>query len=456
MLTNEVQQLLVASVDGELSPRQQEAASRLLKKSAEARDFVRQLQGDVAALRALPRRQLGPEFSQKLLGAIGERVRSEVSNEWADITREQTPPTTLQSPRDRGRLFPAWIGITAAAAVLLLGVGAALYFYNLPDHQPMLAVAKNDLTRPEKSADGGSVITHQETLPAPAKDTQPQSRIAAPTDIPKNDDKPIVAEQRPILEFTSEADVAMETEPTSRLELFKQLERIGFSVTFTLRELDQPQVQERLKETLKDDKAFHLDLTCPTTAKGLDRLQGIFQAKGVQLLIDKAALTRWKKGLKTHYAVYSEDLTPEELMAILQALRADDKKDKKADPKQHFDKISINHLTPANRNEICALLGMDPRTMTVKPKGPLGVDLTQPLSKKTEEQVAESLAGKGTPRPEPGKPIVPKGPDRFALVLSYNPVRISPASSKEIKQFLATRPGQRAGALQILLVLRGS
>jgi len=70
--------------------------------------------------------------------------------------------------------------------------------------------------------------------------------------------------------------------------------------------------------------------------------------------------------------------------------------------------------------------------------------------------VADALAGKGTPRPEPGKAPSPKAPDRLALVLSYNPVRAAPTSSKEIKQFLATRPGQRPGAVQVLLVLRGS
>jgi hypothetical protein len=445
MLTNEVQQLLVAYVDSELSPRQRETVSRLLKKSAEARDFVHQLEEDAAAIRALPRRQLRTDFPQKVLDAIGERL----NREWAEMAREHSPLTAHHS-----RLYPARVGIAAAACVLLaLGIGATIYYYTLPEYQQKQAVAKNDLTRQEKPADGGSVVKLKDTSPNPATDTQLQPRLAPPPDITKRDDKPIVARNQPILEFTSETEVTLETEPTSRLELFKQVEPIGFSLVFTLRQLEQPEIQERLKETLKDNKAFHLDLTCPTTAKGLDRLQGIFEAKGVKLLIDKAALTRWQKGLKTHYAFYTEDLTPEELTAILQALRTDDKK---ADPKQRFNKIVINHLTPANRNEICTLLGVDPRITAAKPKGPLGVDLTQPLSKKTEEQVAESLAGKGTPRPEPGKPIVPKGPDRFALVLSYNPVRIPPASSKEIKQFLATRPGQRPGAVQILLVLRGS
>jgi hypothetical protein len=438
VLSEQDRQLLTAYVDGELSARQQQSASRLLEHSAEAQEFIRQLQADAATLRSLPRRQLGPEFSEKVLATIDER--------W--MFGPHRPRLA------RGSVYSGWIGLAAAAAVLfVVGTGVTLYFYSLPQHQQKIAVAKNDPIRPAKSSDAGAVAKEKTISPVPTKEKQSQPESSGFPEVAENDDKPMPAANPPILEFTAAADVAIETEPTRRLEVFKELEQAGFALRLTLRDLDQPRLQERLRETLKDDKAFHLDLACPSTAKGLDRIQAVFQAKGVKLLIDKAALTRWKKGLKTHYALYSEDLTPEELTVILQALGADDRK---ANPEQRFNKIVINHLGSANRSEICTLLGVDPHTMAAKPKGPLGVDITQPLSKKTEEQLADFLSGKGTPRPEPGKAVAPKGPERLALILSYNPVRVSPASSKEVKQFLATRPGQRPGAVQILLVLRGS
>ena len=438
MLSDQVRQLLATYVDGELPARQRDAASRLLEQSAEAREFVRQLEADAAALRRLPRRQLGPEFPQKVLSVIDDRRLH----------------GARRAKLARSPVYPAWIGVAAAAAVLfVVGVGATLYFYSLPEHKQKVAVARNDTNQSAKTSDLRTPRKEKENSPAPTKEKSAPPESSAAKDVAENGDKSIPAANQPVLEFTADANVAMETAPTRRLEVFKELEQVELALSLTLRDLDQPRLQERLRETLKDDKAFHLDLTCPSTAKGLGRLQAVFQAKGVKLLIDKAALTRWQKGLKTHYALYSEDVTPEELTAILQTLGADDKK---ADPKQRFNKIIINHLTPANRGEICTLLGVDPRNMAAKPKGPLGVDITQPLSKKTEEQLADSLAGKGTPRPEPGKAAAPKGPDRVALILSYNPVRISPASSKEVKQFLSTRPGQRPGALQILLVLRGS
>jgi hypothetical protein len=438
MLSDQVRQLLSAYVDGELSARQREAATRLLEQYAEAREFLRQLEADAAALRRLPHRRLGPEFPQKILDRIGDHR----------LHRER------RARLARSPAYPTWVGAAAAAAVLfVVGVGTTIYLYSLPQHQQKVASAKNDADRPTKSANVGAVVKEKENSSPPAKE---KTTLPEPTPfgkIPSEYDKPIAPDNQPILEFTTDANIAMETEPTSRLEVFKELEQVELALRFTLRDLDQSRLQERLNQTWKEDKAFHLDLVCPSTAKGLDRLQAVFQAKGVKLLIDKAALTRWQKGLKTHYAVYSEDITPEELTSILQTLGADDKK---ADPKERFNRIIVNHLTPANRSQMGRLLGVDPDKLASKPKGPLGVDITQPLSKKTEQQLADSLAGKGVPRPELGKAVAPKGPDRVAIILSYNPVRISPSSSKEVKQFLATRPSQRPGAVQILLVLRGN
>lgn len=452
MLSDHVRQLLTTYVDGEMPARQREAATRLLDLSAEARAFVRQLEADAAALRRLPRRELGPDFSKIILSAIGNRR-----------------PSGFQYRRfGQAPVYPAWIGVAAAAAVLIVvGVGAGIYHFTFADRSrndeskklltksDQVVVAKSESTRPEHSTNTALDEDRKSGNPS-AVENQSTPSSSTPPHAADITDTPVIAEKQPILEFTADADIAVDASPTRRLEVFKELEQVKLALSLTLRELDQPRVQERLRDKLKEDTAFQFDLSCPANAKGLDRLEAAFQTHGVKLLIDKAALTRWKKGLKTHYAFYSDDLTSEELTRILQALGADDKK---ADPKQRFNKIIINHLTPANQKELCGLLGAHPRSMSAKaapPKGPLGVDPTQPLSKKTEEQVADALAGKGTPRPAPGKAPAPKAPDRLALVLSYNPVRAAPTSSKEIKEFLATRPGQRPGAVQVLLVLRGS
>jgi hypothetical protein len=437
MISDRVRQLLTAYVDGELPAQAQEAASRLLEQSPEAQAFVRQLESDAAALRRLPRHRLGEDFSEKVMHTIGrDRLRR------------------------RARLFhtsvyPTWIGVASAAAVLfVVGVGAALYFYQVPARQDDLVIAKNDKTPAENPRDNLAKIERKSAGSASGKDEQATSN-SLPQPAGEKSDTPALAEKLPVLEFTPDADIATDTIPTQRFEVFNELEQVKLALNLTLRDLDLPRVQEKLRNKLKEDTAFQLDLSCPASAKGLDRLEAAFQARGVKLVIDKAALTRWKKGLKTHYAFYSKDLTSEELTSILQTLGADDQK---VDPSLRFNNIIINHLTPANQKQISTLLGVDSRSPPandVPSKGPLGVDITKPISKKTEDQVADALAGKGPPRPEPGKRSQSKAPERLALVLSYNPVRAAPTTSKEIKQFLADCPGQRTGAVQVLLVLRG-
>jgi hypothetical protein len=93
--------------------------------------------------------------------------------------------------------------------------------------------------------------------------------------------------------------------------------------------------------------------------------------------------------------------------------------------------------------------------MPAKPKTPLGVDIRQPIANGTVAQVSQSLAGQGTPRPEPGKPATSKPPERLALVVPYPPGRPKPGSSKEIKQFLDSRKECPPGTVQVFLVLRG-
>src|SRR5262245_29890311 len=114
MLPERYSQLLTAFVDGELSQRQRKAVLRLLRRSAEARALLRQLQADAAALRNLPRLHLGPEFADRLMLTVRTgRLRP-----------AQHPPAA-PSPRP----LPAWVGVGMAASVLLLvGFGSYLYF----------------------------------------------------------------------------------------------------------------------------------------------------------------------------------------------------------------------------------------------------------------------------------------------------------------------------------------
>src|SRR6476469_3787745 len=102
MLSDQLRQLLTAYVDGELTNRQRKAVQRLLRRSPEARALLRRLQEDARRLHALPRHQLGEEFTARVLRAVRQRQ--------AERRRR---------PAAREATFPVWAGFAAAAAVLL-------------------------------------------------------------------------------------------------------------------------------------------------------------------------------------------------------------------------------------------------------------------------------------------------------------------------------------------------
>src|SRR5713226_4046227 len=105
MLADRYHALLTAYVDGELGARQRKAVLRLLRRSAEARVLLRQLQDDAAALRRLPRRRLGEEFPSLVLQVVRDR---------------RLHPGRPALPRLQPRSVPAWVGVALAASILLL------------------------------------------------------------------------------------------------------------------------------------------------------------------------------------------------------------------------------------------------------------------------------------------------------------------------------------------------
>jgi anti-sigma factor RsiW len=457
MLPERVAQLLTAYIDGELNERQRQAAERLVGQSAEARALLQQLREDAKALRQLPRRKLDDDFSQRVLRAISEqrpnagRIFSAQGESWEGIGAGQGRGARFAERTG----YPTWVGVAAAAAVLLVAVLSSYFYFMLasPSKKDALPVAKNEPAAPEKAPEVARTNQAKHSANPPSEAPKPvEPEESAAVHNVKNEKSP-VAETPPSGDRIEDSDPAVDATPTPRLEVFKKLDEVNLALALPLGDLDRPRQQERLRERLKEDTAFHLDVVCSETARGLERLEAAFKAQGIKLTVDQAAQNRWKRGLKTNYALYSEDVTAEELTKILQQLGNEEKK---AGPKRRFDQVIIHHLTPSNQKELCTLLGVDPKTIPAKSKTPLGVDIRKPLSESTAEQVADSLAGKGTPRPKPGEPVEVKKPLRQALVLSYNPLRVRPSSSKEIKSFLDSRQDRRAGTLQILLVLRGS
>ena len=116
MLSSEEQELLTAYVDGELSGPKRRLVARLLRRSAEARTLLRDLQGDSRELRAMPTLRAPVDLSSRILRRI-----------------EAAPRPVLRVPRRAAPVrFPLYRGLAAAAAVLLL-VGLGSFFLHPTD-----------------------------------------------------------------------------------------------------------------------------------------------------------------------------------------------------------------------------------------------------------------------------------------------------------------------------------
>src|SRR5438034_245248 len=117
MLEPHYQELLTAFVDGELSARQRRFVARLLRRSGEARLLLRQLQDDARQVRTLSSRSIPVDVTGSVLATIHQR-------KLRPTLRPRVPPVPT---------FPAWTGMAAAAAVLLIvGVGSFLHSSRAP------------------------------------------------------------------------------------------------------------------------------------------------------------------------------------------------------------------------------------------------------------------------------------------------------------------------------------
>ncbi len=446
MLDERYRQLLSAYVDGELTPRQRAETLRLLNQSPEARELLRKLQQDATALRQLPRRKVNRDLATPVLQIIAER--------------RLKPGRRRRAVTERGSWnLPAWAGFSAAAAALLLvAVGSYFYFAAAFNEKPDNAalVQRQKTQQPETTPKEQSTPSRQESqamvaaksaepelIPSPALETEPKQPTA-------------VAEVE--TSRTPDSAILAAPDPVAGMEMF-QAAKVTAPQIFKLMDLEQTTARQRLLETLQKESAYRMESPCKDSIKAFDRLKTALAAHGIGLIVDHTAQARLGVPAqlarrRTHFVVYLENVTPDELASLLQHAAGEDRKaeaKKKGDGQ--LDAVVLNPLTDADRQELCRLLGVKGSKLPDPPSGPLGVDLHKPVSEKTGDQIANALAGKAAmPRPEPGKTTA-KPPDRLALVLPYNPVRPRPDSA-EIKRFLASRKPARPGTVEVLLVLR--
>ncbi|MBL8796214.1 MAG: zf-HC2 domain-containing protein, partial [Planctomycetia bacterium] len=377
MLPERVTQLLTAYVDGELSARERRAVGRLLRKSPEARAMLHQMKQDSMVLRKLPRKKTQLDLSGSVMGTISLR----------NIQLPKIENPVPLSPKPVVRRRPFWLKVTAAA-VLLCAVGLASYFVvSFVLHGSGHATAPEP-TNPDdpRHRQGNS----EADVPAPVITVlhEPEGSPVGKND--RNDERLRLGHIRPPA-FVQSTPRLMQILP--------------------LRDLEQTSRLNALTQEFSQDDATRLDLFCLTdTSRALERLQAVFKANNVNLRIDGYAQARMKQKLKTNLAIYSEELTPEELAALLHQLATDDKKPGNG----NFDKLTVTPTTPP---ELARVLGGEPGFFQQPERtGPLGVDLTQDVSSKTGSHIVQALTGKGTRRPTANTAPDPNTPRQAVLV----------------------------------------
>src|SRR5207245_2772328 len=129
---------------------------------------------------------------------------------------------------------------------------------------------------------------------------------------------------------------------------------------FKVRELDQDASRRRLLEELGKDSAFRVELPCRNATRAFERLQAVGRGQSFTFVIDPAAQGRLKAPqLRTHYALFLEDLTADELAHLLGQVGAEDRKGlAKRPPDIQFDRAVVSRMNRGDRKELTDLLGI--------------------------------------------------------------------------------------------------
>jgi hypothetical protein len=429
MLSESDRQLLTAAVDGELGARQVRQMQKLLHRSPEARQLLDQLRQVAHQLRHLPRVPSDPALSDSVLQTIGAR---------------RLHPRTTAVTR---KFLPSWAGYAAAAAVFL-AVSAASYvlFAHALDQRGSNPAGDNAALTPSPQPDAPppeliakSPATDEPEMLAVLPTAEPTPVVKRPPDEPNpTPPQPDQPKENPVLTYPA----------TDLVEL--RFVDIAAPLIVKTHELDQAKARDAVLAELNKAAAFRIEFPCRNGTRAFERFQAACKTSDIALHIDQTAADRLKQPqFRSNYAIYLEDVTPDELARLLQQVAAEDKKnDTKKAPSQ-LDRLVLLRLGARDRKELADLLGSDPTAAV----GPQPTDIHKPVSDQTASQIGAVLTGQGgaPSRPDGAKPA--KTPEHAALVVPYPPQHPA-ANSNEVKRYLESRKPARPGTLQLLLVIR--
>ncbi|HLW65500.1 MAG TPA: hypothetical protein VKS79_09295 [Gemmataceae bacterium] len=336
MLSERVQELLSAAVDGELTARQREAVDQLLGESAEARALYCEMKRDAERLQHMRRIRLSQDFPAVILKRVAEK---------------KPAPNRGLSPI--ARWMPVWANTVAAAAVILAICGATTLVVIWNEQQKKAGIAKENKNLPEKApaprlieppvavkpANNGADNARVEKLPFPPSEVVVETVTPSPI-IPQEPKKP-----------------GLGSPGSPSVGPLTQIPPPKLSPIIAMKDLDLPAERQKLIDALRADPMIQIDLFCKDSAKASEKLQKAFG--GQKVLVDAVAQECQRlKVAKVQYLFYVEHLTPDEIDRVLQAVAAEDRKSEK-----QLDKLVLHSLVPS---QLKPLLGVEPKWLQTK------------------------------------------------------------------------------------------
>jgi hypothetical protein len=449
MLSRDEIELLTASVDGELTSRQRRLVDQLLLDNPEARTMLAKLQRDSHDLRSLPQVNLPRDLSGAILDKIAasgkmHKPRKRVTEPAGP--RLHRPAAPKQTPRLSGPRVP-W-GY-AAAAMVLVAIGVTSFALHFLEHQPTNSpsgIVKRPSVKPPLEKD----------LPVGENElakSQPKTSIAPnptpPTTLEEDEPDPMPIQPKKVLpELESEPEPpvvigAPGSESPGKLEKVE----LALPALLNLHKLDEAEQSKRLLSELGSGNAFRVEILCRDATRGCERLRNVLHDRKWTIHTEPIAQARLKKHLwRTDYAVFLENLTPGEAVAILKTIGTVDRQagEKKITEYRFDGGLLLTKTSRYDCREMADLLGLDPISNRPSPPMNKAVDIRRPLSEQTADHVAAALEGKGIPRP--GTTLSNNG-----YLVALNAPR---SRSAELKKFLEARYPPVANTVQLYIVLR--
>ena len=396
MLSESLQELLSAYVDGELSPTEYERVMSALRDSAIARDYVTELRSMSKQLKSLPALHCPPQFTMRFLQ---ERKQQQL--------------------KTRNRRFGM---IAAIAASLLIGVGV-WWYVNQSGPSTLHVIGKDDLAKNTVEKDR-NINRGPELVPDKPKFDMANYAFLAQEALAATYDELELLQDRlsQSVAWLAQAESIREgkfqenqstllTGPVKSGNAFKTLET-PLPLFMTPSDFKLSSLQSRwAKKGL-----FVLDLSSKDTVKTLRRLIDAGQEAKVSLVIDDEVKQRLAKQLPATFMVYLENVTEEQITAWLKS----------------FENADYWQSTEFRNDATCLSMLLYPldaqgRSLVARSLGLAPEQLAQPVS--------TTVASK-------------------AVALSYYSYRLPNSLSDEARKTIATFKGPMKDRLSLVVMVR--